>query len=154
MKRRITTVIVHCSDSNFGNIEMIRQWHKMRGFKDVGYHFVIYNGYLTDSEKYIAEMDGLIVDGRPLEQVGAHCMGYNSTSIGICLIGKLKFSYKQLNILLYLLYNLLQTYPALSIKRIYGHRDLDKKKTCPNFDINAVKSLLFSFEDFNKHDKG
>ena len=147
--RKITTIVVHCSDSNYGNLDLIRQWHVARGFKDVGYHYIIYNGFLTNSTNYEKDFDGLIVEGRNVEIAGAHTVGYNSYSIGICLIGKLKFSYKQLNSLLQLLMLLMQTFPSVSIKRIYGHAELDSKKTCPNFNVSALKQLLFNFEDFN-----
>ena len=55
--------------------------HKQRGFKMVGYHFII-------------RLDGTIEQGRPLEMIGAHCSGHNAHSIGICYIGGLDKSGK------------------------------------------------------------
>ena len=55
---------------------MIREWHKTKGWSDIGYHFVI-------------RPDGSCEDGRPLYRLGAHCnVGHrNFIGIGICLVG-------------------------------------------------------------------
>lgn len=75
--RKIDKIILHCSDTyarmDIG-VKEIRQWHKERGFRDVGYHKVI-------------RRDGFIEDGRPLEKIGSHAQGFNATSIGICYVG-------------------------------------------------------------------
>ena len=75
--RKITQIIIHCSATPEGKdytVADIDRWHKARGFKMIGYHYVIYR-------------DGSIHTGRPLEMVGAHCKGHNAHSIGICYIG-------------------------------------------------------------------
>ena len=72
-------IIIHCSatpvDKDF-TIEQIRQMHLKRGFTDIGYHIYI-------------RKDGTICMGRKFEQVGAHCLGWNDRSIGICYEGGL-----------------------------------------------------------------
>ena len=45
-----------------------------RGWRDIGYHFVI-------------GLDGQVHEGRPIEETGAHTKGHNFDSIGICYIG-------------------------------------------------------------------
>ena len=75
--RTIDKIIIHCSDSPEGRNDTaadIRRWHKARGFRDIGYHYVI-------------DLDGTVEEGRPLTQSGAHCTDHNSHSIGICYIG-------------------------------------------------------------------
>jgi N-acetylmuramoyl-L-alanine amidase len=75
--RKINEIIVHCAATREGRaftVEDITRWHKARGFATIGYHYVIYR-------------DGSIHKGRPLEQIGAHCVGHNKHSIGICYIG-------------------------------------------------------------------
>lgn len=75
--RRISKIIIHCSATQEGkNIktETIRKWHLKRGWRDIGYHFVIL-------------LDGTIEEGRPMEMTGAHTKGQNYGSIGICYIG-------------------------------------------------------------------
>jgi len=77
-KRKVTKeIIIHCSATPEGRdytVEDIRRWHLNRGFKDIGYHFVIYR-------------DGSIHVGRAKDLVGAHCEGHNAISIGVCYIG-------------------------------------------------------------------
>ena len=52
----------------------IRRWHLARHFADIGYHYVIYR-------------DGSVHKGRAENIAGAHCLGHNAHSIGICYIG-------------------------------------------------------------------
>lgn len=133
-KRKATwRFVVHCSATgptqDIGAKE-IDSWHRQRGFAAVGYHFVI-------------RLDGTIERGRPVDSVGAHAAGYNSTSIGICLAGGVDaddrnlardtFSDKQKAALAQLLDELWLDYPNAAL---YGHRDLDGvKKACPSFDV-------------------
>ena len=77
--RKIDLIIVHCAATPEGKdftTEDIDRWHRQQGFSPIGYHFVVYR-------------DGSVHTGRPIEQVGAHCRGRNSTSIGVCYIGGL-----------------------------------------------------------------
>lgn len=75
--RKINKIIIHCAATPEGKdftVQQIDQWHRQRGFRCIGYHYVIYR-------------DGTIHKGRPIEQVGAHTSGHNANSIGICYIG-------------------------------------------------------------------
>jgi len=144
--RPIDLIVVHCSDSWFGDVNLIRRWHsdpppKGRGWADVGYHFVITNGYPRSGDVYDACMDGLVQPGRPLEQAGAHVLNHNSRSIGICLIGGRTphgpvfdnwLSPAQRKSLANLLAELRTRFPGA---RIAGHRDFQPAKTCPNLDV-------------------
>ena len=38
---KLTNIIIHCSDSDFGDAQTIDLWHKQRGWKGIGYHYVI-----------------------------------------------------------------------------------------------------------------
>ena len=83
MKRRkmrtINEIIVHCTATAEGKdytVEDITRWHKARGFKTIGYHYVIYR-------------DGTVHAGRPENEIGAHCQGHNAKSIGVCYVGGL-----------------------------------------------------------------
>lgn len=89
----MTRVIVHCSDSGWGNAAAITSWHLQRGFATIAYHYVILNGNLSPYKRH-QYFDGTIETGRPLDddkdmeldEKGAHAFGYNN-SVGICLIG-------------------------------------------------------------------
>ena len=124
--RRIDHIVVHCADTPAGawfDVEDIRAWHKARGFKDVGYHYVIL-------------LDGTVQMGRSLEQVGAHVRGFNLHSIGICYIGGKggdTRTEEQKASMEALLYSLKSAFPEAAI---LGHRDFPKvTKQCPNFDV-------------------
>ena len=75
--RNINEIIIHCAATPEGKnftVEQIRDWHvNGNGWRDIGYHFVIY-------------LDGSVHKGRPIEEVGAHCRGHNANSIGICSV--------------------------------------------------------------------
>ena len=127
--RTITLIIIHCSSTPEGKdytVQDIDRWHKARGWKGIGYHYVIYR-------------DGSIHKGRPEEQVGAHCLNHNKHSIGICYIGGLTADSKkakdtrtpeQKAALRALLVELKQSYPR---SLIMGH-NVFANKACPCFD--------------------
>lgn len=135
--RTINKIIVHCSATpENGNytIQDIDKWHKYRGYKSIGYHYIIH-------------LDGSIHKGRNEEIIGAHCKGYNSNSIGICYIGGLASDGKtpkdtrtiaQKKSLIELLQTLKRKYPKAII---YGHRDFSNK-ACPSFNaFEEYKSI-------------
>jgi N-acetyl-anhydromuramyl-L-alanine amidase AmpD len=124
--RKINLLVVHCSASDIkahDNIETLRNWHvKERGWTDIGYHYVI-------------TKDGSIHKGRKDEVIGAHVKGYNSNAIGICLTGDKVFSEAQFLSLEILLAGLVRKH-GLERKDVIAHHDLEKGKTCPNFDVH------------------
>ena len=141
--REINKAIIHCSDSPYGNADLIKQWHLARGWTDIGYHYVILNAYPT-KEAYRDETpqmqyDGIIEPGRDINTIGAHTKGSNKESIGICLIGQRAFTGLQIKSLIHIC----NQYPALEV---FGHRELlsDKPhaKTCPNISMDWIRKLL------------
>ncbi len=139
--RKIDSIVVHNSDSPWGDAAVIRDWHKARGFNDIGYHAVILNGFRWNSTDYTAHGDGLLEPGRAVSIPGAHVRGHNRTTLGVCLIGKEEFTPKQFDSLERLLWAWGNLY-KVPRKNIVGHRDLDSKKTCPNFDVqDAIETM-------------
>jgi len=145
--RNIDTIVVHCSDSLWGNSEVIDGWHRQRGWKEIGYHYVIGNGYptlLSFKNKFPeVELDGKVESGRNLKIPGAHVRGHNFTSIGICLIGKQTFTSKQIASLLSLIGAIVETKNLCPDGvQVFGHHELDKKKSCPNLDMHKIRDLV------------
>ena len=148
--REIKRIIVHCSatgpSQDIGAKE-IRLWHtRDNGWRDIGYHGVI-------------RRDGTLESGRPLDQVGAHCTNYNSTSIGICLVGGIQdgkggdankdgvirefengkkgypeanYTPAQFKTLKRVLDDLKKKFPKANV---HGHYEF-AKKACPCFDVS------------------
>lgn len=135
--RNINLGIVHCSDSHFGDAKLIDKWHKEKGWSGIGYHAVILNGKRKSKSQYKPEDDGLIEMGRPIEKVGSHCKGWNSKSIGVCLIGKDHFTPSQYRSLRYFV-QLMKERHGLSIDKWEPHNKYSKHKTCPNFDVKKA----------------
>lgn len=109
-------------------VDEIREWHLKNGWSDIGYHFVI-------------RRNGLLEIGRSIESIGAHVKGYNTTSVGICMIGgrsavgtepENNFTGNQWNTLRALLPYLEHKYPDAVIK---GHNEFTNTKNCPSFDV-------------------
>lgn len=129
--RKIDLAVVHCSATPVTmdiGAEKIKEWHTSapRNWSDIGYHYVI-------------RLDGALEYGRSLEISGAHAKGYNSNSVGICLIGgvdsdmnpKNTMNPAQEQTLVALLVELDFKFPGLEIK---GHNELSSK-ACPSFDV-------------------
>ncbi len=129
--REVNQIAVHCTATAEGrNVTMseLDSWHKARGFSKqklsghyCGYHFVI-------------ALDGTIMCGRDLREVGAHVSGYNSKSIGVCYVGGLDASGKkakdtrtdeQKDTLIWLISELKH---VLNIRKVQGHRDYSPDK--------------------------
>lgn len=135
--REIEQIVIHCSDSDFGNADLIRKWHvDGNGWDDIGYHFVICNGRPVSAREYDAKWDGHLETGRRIETAGAHVKGHNAYSVGICMIGGKdgKFTMRQFETLRSLV-KTLQIAHRVTDENVLGHRDLDAGKECPGFDV-------------------
>ena len=137
-------IVIHCSDSSFGDALVIDQWHKENGWTGCGYHFVITNGRQSSKSNYLQSTDGQIQSARSLSKSGAHAKRYNGTYIGICLIGKKDFTDQQIFKLGSLIKELCQRY-NIDPENVIGHYQCTTAngKTCPNFAVqNFIKSLF------------
>jgi len=121
-------LLVHCTDSDIeshDNAKTVRKWHvEENGWSDIGYHFLILKS-------------GKIIPCRPIHRPGAHCPLVNKNSIAICLTGRHNFSIEQFKSLKLVVEELKIEF-GLNDYDILGHGDLDKEKTCPNFNVHEV----------------
>lgn len=125
----IKCVILHCSASDRpedDDISVIDRWHKERGLDKVGYHYFI-------------RKSGVIQKGRKLFEIGAHCKGQNTASVGVCLSGNHKFTEAQFKSAALIFHDLYEILPNLGRHAIFPHFLFNHNKTCPNF---SVKELL------------
>ena len=100
-------------------MNVIDRYHRSKGWKGVGYHFVIMP-------------NGLIFVGRGLNEVGAHTVGQNERMIGVCLLGNFDdevIEEPQWISMKYLLSFLLYRFD-LKPHNIFFHRQF-ANKTCP-----------------------
>jgi N-acetylmuramoyl-L-alanine amidase len=145
-------IIIHHSATKQGGVESFRRAHKAKGWRDVGYHYIIGNG--TQSK------DGEIEKGRAENDNGAHCpdQGMNFKSLGICLVGNLqeqKPTEKQMHSLEILCRELMKEY-GIPYTRIKGHGEI-MPTNCPgkNFNMasfrNKLKSGAVTKKDYEGH---
>ncbi|MEL7600554.1 MAG: N-acetylmuramoyl-L-alanine amidase [Proteiniphilum sp.] len=129
--RKIDKIILHCSATPEGRNVTVRdidRWHRERGFSQIGYHWVIY-------------LDGSVHRGRPEEKPGAHVVGHNATSIGVCYIGGVDANMKakdtrtpeQREALKKIVSELQERYPGATV---HGHNEFDAK-ACPSFNVKS-----------------
>jgi hypothetical protein len=126
-------IIIHCANTPNGSTiytaKDIDAWHMARGFRrngprgmtlpHVGYHWII-------------EVSGACIEGRRIDEEGAHCIGHNGDSIGICMLGRDQFTSAQWMSLLSLVRRTSVAFGGLPSN---GHREFDPHKTCPGFDV-------------------
>lgn len=135
-ERPITRLILHASDRDprtgepFATERQIRDFHvNQLGWRDTGYHWVV-------------RRDGRVEKGRPEAEQGAHVLGYNSDSIGICLCGAdALFTVPQISAAVRLVRSLQKSY-GLTAEDVYGHNDYTDDKVCPYFKAEEFRNLL------------
>jgi len=130
-RKETNRVVYHHSLSSFGDVDIIRKWHINRTdekFEDIGYHFVV-------------PVEGRFQHGRNIQMIGAHALGKNKDSIGVCIVGDFNLyepSGHQINECARLYHDLCRAYSkTLNIE--YHH------ELCPGFMLDRVafkKTLL------------
>ena len=123
-------IIHHSASPRETAVETLREWHKARGFEDIGYHAVL-------------DGRGTVHSTRPLTMQGAHALGANHDSWGICVMGDntredRKWSEVQIAALARYVDAAAELVPGLVV---CGHRDAVGGKTateCPGVDVRAL----------------
>lgn len=134
LKNSYQTVVIHHSgfyehDGQTTLDEIQRSHREDRGWADVGYHFMI-------------DKDGMIYEGRDITVRGVHVEGYNTGSVGVCLLGDYRSeapSQAQLNSV-YALNDWLVF--RLQVTHLTGHGQFNDWTECPGtFVINQLESI-------------
>lgn len=139
--RAINRIILHCSATVQGahfDVHTLRTWHtdpppQGRGWKDIGYHYVIH-------------LDGSVHQGRPIAEAGAHTKGANHDSVGVCYIGGLDKDNKPKDTMTpaqdIAVINLVRALRLVfGDLKLYGHNDF-ANKACPCFKVEDKYSFL------------
>ena len=134
-------LVVHCSGTPPEDTSVdalyLNMVHKGFGLTKIGHHLVILQS-------------GAIQRGRNEDEIGQHAPGFDDISLSVCLIGGLHpteaiirsgrtirkawpyYSEEQLDSLKIILDSWKATWPQA---KIVGHGNLNKKKSCPGFDV-------------------
>ena len=166
MPPRVEYVILHCTDAPWGSVESVRKFHTDpkpagNGWLDIGYHYLIGNSYPT-LERFLhqrpdLENDGTIFPGRDLdhdgdveEEIGAHVEGWNSKSLGVALVGRVRqfgenagggFTSAQIRSALHLIRDLCHRH-EVPFSNVLGHYETGAPKSCPDLDMEFIRELL------------
>lgn len=107
------------ADTSHHTAQMVEAYHESLGWDGIGYHYFI-------------EKNGDVYFGRPEYRNGAHTLGQNTQSIGVCLAGNFDATLPteaQINSLKALLKKICEK-NNIPKSEIYPHRAFDKTKTC------------------------
>lgn len=124
----------------------VDDWHRARGFHRLDRWRARWHPDLTSiGYHYVIGIGGAIETGRHLDEIGAHVVGNNKTSIGLCMVGTDRFTPRQWAALSDTVGGLQRLYPKA---RLRGHRELSPDqdndglvepwewlKSCPGFDV-------------------
>lgn len=127
--RKIDEIIIHCTATREGkelHASDIDRMHKAKGWQCIGYHYLI-------------TLDGTVEKGRDEEVTGAHTVGHNTRSIGVCYVGGLDCkgkvkdtrTFEQEQAMYKLCCELVARYPNVKLS---GHNQW-AAKACPCFDV-------------------
>jgi len=144
-----THIVLHHSATQDGDTlsyPAIRQTHIDKGWRNVGYHFII---EAFDRRGDIADAQYLSIVGRgqTTQAAGEWRQGFNKHGIHICFVGDFDKSVPPTEMLRHsapLVRSLLEAH-SIEPHDIIGHRDIvGVIKTCPGklFDIPAYQELI------------
>lgn len=159
--RAVDLLVIHCTATASGEplsgrpwnapgghtaVEIIDRWHRERGFARTAAGRALANPALTAiGYHYVIDLDGTLWTGRHPDETGAHAVGHNQRSVGLCLVGgrerDAKYTAAQWDTLAQLVRQLSRQIPAIPLKSpdrfpasggraaqlrygICGHRDL------------------------------
>lgn len=116
-------IILHHAEASNCTVEDINRWHLNNGWTGIGYH-------------YFVRKDGSIYRGRPENAIGAHAIGANTNSIGICAEGRYNIEIMpeaQKNAIKELIADIKSRYGNLAVK---GHKEVSNT-SCPRQKLST-----------------
>jgi len=139
-----TYLVIHhslTSDGNTVNMQAIRDYHvNTLKWRAEGYHY------------FVELIDGRyeILKGRMDNEDGAHCLGFNDKSLGICMIGNFDIDPPppvQRNMLLKLVRSLMEIY-GIKQDGVIGHRETYELRGKPA--IKTCPGIMFRMGELRK----
>lgn len=133
-------IIIHHSLTEDGQTVSwgaIRRYHTaVQGWRDIGYHYGI---------ELVGDYYEVIL-GRFPDENGAHCLGANDKSLGICCVGNFDLAPppdRQWQLCLQLVREIMQIY-NIAPGNVFGHREWAEGRTCPgtHWDMGLFRTLL------------
>lgn len=138
-KRSATDYIVlHHAAASTCTAHQIDEWHKAKGWSGIGYHFFV-------------RKNGEIYRGRPIDTIGAHVLGKNNVSIGICAEGaymRETMPQTQKKAIAELIKYLKENYYPNA--RIVGHCEIGDSN-CPG--VNYPLAMLKNYVELSEEDE-
>ena len=131
-------IILHHAEASRASVEDVNSWHIERGWAGIGYH-------------YYVRKDGTIWRGRPEWAFGAHAVGHNDKSIGICCEGAYMtetMPAAQLSALKGLICDIMSRYGNLELLR---HKDVNSTD-CPGVNFPWAEVQKYAQPDAKKED--
>ena len=140
-------IILHCSagqDRIVKDWDMLRDYHKGKGWSDIGYHY----GVEKVGDTY------QIMEGRPDTTHGAHCIeqSMNYNSLGVCMVGDFDEHHvpqDQWKLTVQLVADKCAEYD-IHYRNIFPHRHFNQRKTCPGkkVDMGMFRSWVNEYLNF------
>lgn len=133
----VNLLIIHCTatrpSQDIGAAD-VNNWHIQRGWREIGYHFVI-------------RRNGVVEQGRNVNKQGAHAKGYNRKSIGIAMVGGVddnlnpenNFTQAQWASLRTMVAKYQSQYEGI---KVIGHNEVSAK-ACPSFNVQTWLAQTF-----------
>ena len=127
--RQIRRIVVHHAAAATDFESMRRHHIEDRGWTDIGYHYVV-------------EDRGKVRLGRPVHREGAHVVGHNEGTIGVCVAvdARRPVRRRAMRALVRVVADLVRQY-GLTVADVVGHGEL-AATLCPCMDMDELRARI------------
>lgn len=124
---RVTTMVVHHTPGRDRNADPAEQWHIIDDYHRGGHPSITAGvGYHLG----VSVTHDTVLEGRPLDQVGAHAAGHNAKTVGVAVLGPGDADVDGTLAMLRHVYHHILV-PQLGNLEVIGHRDVGQT-SCPS----------------------